>query len=63
MRGRGEKTESLFGKGGYGNHGFPIYRGYNDHKIYSEQEIKQGIKNKEGILIRFWGYLSVFYAY
>ena len=29
MRGRGEKTESLFGKGGSGNHGFPIYKGYN----------------------------------
>ena len=29
MRGRGEKTESLFGEGGSGNHGFPIYKGYN----------------------------------
>ena len=29
VRGRGEKTESLFGKGGSGNHGFPIYKGYN----------------------------------
>lgn len=29
VRGRGEKTESLFGEGGYGNHGFPIYKGYN----------------------------------
>ena len=27
VRGRGEKTESLFGKGGSGNHGFAIYKG------------------------------------
>ena len=36
VRGRGEKTESLFGKGEYGNHGFPIYKGYNRFKMFKK---------------------------
>ena len=35
------KDEVFSGKGGYGNHGFPIYNGYN-------QEVKQEIKKQRG---------------
>ena len=40
VRGRGEKTESLFGQGGW-EPWFPIYNGYN-------QEVKQEIKKQRG---------------
>ena len=42
VRGRGEKTESLFGKGGSGNHGFPIYKGVQQNKNYIKY-----LKNKK----------------